>query len=40
MHSEGTTVALNFSHSPDPKLLSSGAYCNTNSYEKAAIHMG
>lgn len=31
---EGTTVALNTFHSPDPKQLISGACSNKDSYEK------
>lgn len=34
MNGEGTTVALNKFHSPDTKLLISGAYFNTDRHEK------
>jgi len=40
MNGAGSTVALNTFHSPDPKLLISGACCNTESYEKNSHSLG
>lgn len=40
MNGEGTTVALNTFHSPDPNQLISGACCNKDSYEKSSHSLG